>query len=285
MNQWRKSIASWHIGKTLYLSVPFTWLLPDALRMAKAHKGAVMAGGPAVDLRPDYLAGVTEMPGECPGGIRPLAFHNPLATFTSRGCVNSCGFCAVPKIEGELRELNDWPVRPVVCDNNLLATSRAHFDRVIDRLKVLPYVDFNQGLDARRFNPHHARRLAELRGVKIRFAFDHIGLETQVVGAIQLAQSHGLKDIGCYCLIGFNDTPEDAIYRLDKIREWGALPNPMRYQPLGALEKNSYLGRAWTEAEIARITRYYSRLNWLGHIPFAEYKRNPTLPLWTGGPQ
>ena len=37
MNQWRKDIASWKCGKTLYLSVPFTWLLPRAEQLAGAH--------------------------------------------------------------------------------------------------------------------------------------------------------------------------------------------------------------------------------------------------------
>jgi len=50
MNQWRKGIASWKVGKTLYLSVPFTWLMGEAESMAKAHKGKVVAGGPAVKL-------------------------------------------------------------------------------------------------------------------------------------------------------------------------------------------------------------------------------------------
>ena len=30
MNTWRKHIAEWTIGDTLYLSVPFTWLLDEA---------------------------------------------------------------------------------------------------------------------------------------------------------------------------------------------------------------------------------------------------------------
>ena len=134
----------------MYLSVPFTWLLPEARAAAVAYSGPVRVGsGPAVDLMPDYLADVAQVGGESP--IPPLAIHNPLATFTTRGCPNRCPFCAVPLIEGDLRELEDWPVRPIICDNNLLAASLKHFDKVIDRLKTLPWVDFNQGLEARRF--------------------------------------------------------------------------------------------------------------------------------------
>lgn len=212
----------------------------------------------------------------------PIAMHNPLATFTTRGCVNACPFCAVPRIEGELRELPDWPVRPVVCDNNLLAASRAHFDKVIDRLKAMPFVDFNQGLDARKFNAHHASRIGELKGVKVRFAFDHISMESKVADAIRLAKQHGLNDFGVYVLIGFQDNPDDAIYRLETVRSWGVRPNPMRYQPLNTLMKNSYIGPGWSDFELRRMVKYYSRLRWLEHIPYADF-RPEDMPLFDHG--
>jgi hypothetical protein len=226
---------------------------------------------------PDYLADVATVNQPCP--VEPLLFHNPLATFTTRGCPNHCGFCAVPKLEPGYRELPDFRPAPFVCDNNLLAASQAHFDRVIDRLKAMPFVDFNQGLEARLLKPHHARRLAELRQVKIRFAFDHISNETAVADAITLCRAHGLKDFGVYVLIGFRDTPDDAMYRLDKVREWGIRPNPMRFQPLDALTKNQYLAPGWTEKQIGRVVRYYSRLRWLEHIPFEDYGR-AEMPLF-----
>jgi len=283
MNQWRKDIASWRMGKSLYLSIPFTWLLPKARDLAKQHHGKVFAGGPAVDLMPEQISDVADIETPCP--VPPLWMHNPLATFTTRGCVNKCKFCAVPKIEGDLRELKEWPVRPVVCDNNLLAASRLHFDRVIDRLKAMPFVDFNQGLDARRFNRHHASRIAELKGVKVRFAFDHPKMESTVHDAIALARSEGLKHFAVYVLIGFRDTPDEARWKLDKCLEWGAEPNPMRYQPLNALNKNEYVGRGWTQKDLARYTRYYFRTSrGLGGIPFDEYKPNnqAELPLIAG---
>ncbi len=32
MNQWKKGIATWTVGKTLYISVPFTWLVDEAFK-------------------------------------------------------------------------------------------------------------------------------------------------------------------------------------------------------------------------------------------------------------
>ena len=260
MNQWHKGIAKWVVGDTLYLSVPFTWDLSKARQIASEwKKGEVLLGGPAL-----------MKPNGCPG-FEPILFHNPCATFTTRGCPNRCPFCAVPKLEGDFRELPDFRSAPVVCDNNLLAASRKHLERVVDRLRVYPFVDFNQGLDARRFTPAIADLLGHLK-CKVRFAFDHWGMESKVFDAIQLAKERTSNNIGVYCLIGFNDSPEDARAKLELLRSWKVKPNPMRYQPLDAIVKNEWVAEGWTERELRRMMRYYSRLNWLEHIPYEDFQ-------------
>ena len=50
---------------------------------------------------------------------------------------------------------------------------------MIDKLKPLSGIDFNQGLDARLLTEYHAERLAELDLKMVRLAWDHIGLESQ----------------------------------------------------------------------------------------------------------
>jgi len=268
MTQWRKGIASWKVGKTLYQSIPFTWLLPQAEAAAREHKGPVVAGGPAVKLMGAPWA---ETPQTVP--YDTLSFHNPLATFTTRGCPNRCEFCAVPKVEGDFRELTSWKPAPVICDNNLLAGTQGHFYSVMESLKQFPYADFNQGLEARRFKFFHADVLRSLKAVKIRFAFDHPQQETVVHDAIELCRRFGLNDLGVYCLIGWNDTPETARERMDLVRSWGIRPNAMRYQPLDVLVKNSYVSPAWTEAELLKTMHYYNHLRWYEHIPFDEFNR------------
>src|SRR3990172_7132536 len=193
MNRWKKEVVHWRVGNTLYLSTPFSWMLPHARGLALAHKGKgrVEIGGPAAIINRDKIdwAKVGE---SCPYDV--LSMHNPLATFTTRGCIRSCKFCAVPKIDGEFRELKAWKPNPVVCDNNFLAASNSHIRSAIDKLKEFPYTDFNQGLDARIFTRFHAEQLSRLRGVKFRFALDHSNTAGAVKNAIDLARSHGLKD-------------------------------------------------------------------------------------------
>ena len=269
---WSKKFIEWKEGKDVFLSVVFTWDLPKAYQRAEdlSSKGYhVHAGGPAVLLNPQYLADVAECNGK---DIPVLHRHNPNATFTSRGCIRRCPFCAVPKIEGELVELEDWPVRPIVCDNNLLACSRVHFDRVVDKLKPLSGIDFNQGLDARLLTKYHAERLSELKCIA-RLAWDDIAYESAFRRAYQLLRNAGFPKsrIRVYVLIGYNDTPEDALYRLSEIWKTKSFPNPMRYQPLDALKKNSFVGEAWTETELRRYMHYWSRLVWCGRVPFKDF--------------
>ena len=276
MKQWRKGIASWQCGKTLYLSVPFTWMLAEAEAMAEAHKGPVVAGGPAVSLMGAPWA---DTPDSCPFDV--LSMHNPCATFTTRGCPNRCGFCAVPKIEGDFRELGNWKPAPIVCDNNLLAASRKHFARVIDSLKPFPACDFNQGLDADLFTAWHAGQIAKLKRPMVRFALDSLKDERPVARAVETARAAGLRHFGVYVLIGFKDTPVDALYRLRAVQALKIRPNPMRYQPLDAATKNCYVDKNWTETELRRMTRYFSRLRWLEGVPYEEYQP-PRETLFAG---
>lgn len=269
---WSGGYAEWTDGDTAYISVVFSWKLDEAYQRAVwlSNMGyKVRAGGPAVTLNPQKISGVAEIGGT----VKALPYHNPDATFTSRGCVNKCPFCAVPKIEGDLVELDDWDIKPIVCDNNLLACSTKHFDDVIDKLKPLKGVDFNQGLDARLLTKHHAGRLTELNLYAARLAWDDTRIEKQFLTAFQTLTDAGIpvRKIRVYVLIGFNDTPEDALYRLQTVKKLGAWPNPMRYQPLDATHKNCYVGENWTERQLKDFARYWSRLRWFEHIPFEEY--------------
>ncbi len=266
MNQWRKGIAQWRVDSKLYLSVPFTWLVAEAEKIAREWKGEVVMGGPGL-MRPT----------ECEG-FEPILFHNPCATFTSRGCPNRCGFCAVPKLEGDFREIPNFRPAPVICDNNFTAATRKHQERVVEAVKHYPLIDFNQGLEARKFSPELADLLGNLK-CKVRFAFDSWGNETAVHDAIELCRKRTTKDVGVYCLIGFNDDPESAMARLELVRSWGIRPNPMRFQPLDATEKNAYVAPNWTEQELQNMMRYYSRLRYLENIPYEDYKAMPKEQL------
>jgi hypothetical protein len=247
-------------------------MLQEAYQRAAFYKAQgfhVRAGGPATSMNPGYLADVAEIGGP----VDAVIHHNPNATFTSRGCPRKCPFCVVPKMEGDLVELKDWVPRPVVCDNNFLACSKRHFDIAIDRLKPLEAVDFNQGLDARLFTAYHANRLAELDMYCVRLAWDNIKLETQFMRAYETLLEAGFipRKIRVYVLIGYKDAPEDALYRLETIKNLGAVPNPSRYQPLNTAYRNSYVAPGWTNNELVRMMRYFYNAWRVRRIPYSDF--------------
>lgn len=269
---WSKRFIEQQHNGIAKLSVVFTWDLPLAYQRAvwlRAEGQHVIAGGPAVALMPDYMTGVAEIGADWPAA---LWHHNPQATFTSRGCIRHCPFCAVWRTEGELRELDDWPIKPIVCDNNLLACSRAHFDRVVDRLKPVADVDFNQGLDARLLTQYHADRLAEL-DCMVRLAFDYVDDESALMTAFERLRRAGIpkKRIRVYVLVGYNDTPEDALYRLRAVAGLGVDPNPIRYNPLDAMVRDSFIGQNWTDKELTRFVRYWANLRYFRAVPFEDF--------------
>lgn len=271
--QWGSGLAEHLHDGHAYLSVVFSWQLQAAFERAcyLTQQGlTVHAGGPAVRIQPEFLrpvADVSDVP------FPALSRHNPHATVTSRGCIRRCRFCAVPLIEGDIRELSEWTPKPIICDNNLLACSAWHFERVIDALKGIRGVDFNQGLDARLLTPHHASRLAELQLHAVRLAWDHVADERAFFRAVGLLLAAGIpkRKVQAYVLIGFDDSPADALYRLRTVQGLGILPNPMRYQALTSTRRNEFVGAQWSHRELVRFMRYFSNLARTSKIPFEEF--------------
>jgi len=261
-NGWRQDPFRWIADGREHISVSFTWQLP-ALREELANQslyyGRPIVGGPAVRLLPQYLADVAEVSlADYPGGV--LHRMNPQATRTTVGCPNRCEFCGVHRLEGEFRELDDWPAARVICDSNLLAASMPHFERVVHRLRGIVGVDF-QGIDAGLLRVEHARLFAKL-DCSIRLAFDTAARESALLRAVARLRAAGLprKRMRVYVLIGWQDAPEEAAERLSLCYYGlGILPTPMRYVPLDSLSRH-WVGPGWTDEELTAMQRYWSNL-------------------------
>lgn len=262
---WPRGPKSWIVDRVLYVSIPFTWNLPQVfkrLRNADIEFDSAVVGGPAVVLMPDYFKELAYVKtgGGCIGAMQLV---NNRATKTTTGCPNKCGFCAVPKIEGYFRELEDWPDRPIICDNNLLAASIGHFDKIIDRLKKHDRPDFNQGLDARLLNIHHSKRLTELKRPIIRLALDNIKWTEDWLSAFGLLRCAGiaLRSICSYALIGFDSDPGEAWARCQWIESYGVKAFPQWFHELDAMKANQVTERqrllGWNDYERRRIMQWY----------------------------
>lgn len=188
---------------------------------------------------------------------------NPMATKTTTGCIRRCEFCAVPDIEGKLIELSDWPDLPIVMDNNLLAASSSHFDKVIDRLVKWGWADFNQGLDSRLLTEYHARRLSEIKKPTIRLALDSMDYEESWVNAFNALRNAGIAkgNIRSYALIGFDSDPGEARERCKFISSFGIKALPQWFHELDAMERNivtvDQKALGWTDSDRKGIMQYY----------------------------
>lgn len=271
-HEWVKKPIHWEDKKNHYISFVFSWDLWEWCQVAQPelNEKQIVVGGPAVLLNKEWIPEWVKI-GEPLEGI--LNRHYICATRTTIGCIRKCPFCAVPKIEGEFRELETWNNKTVLIDNNLLAASRKHFVRVIDSLKQLTWCDFSQGLDSRLLTKWHAERLAELKHPVIRLAWDHISYESAFFRACELLEKQGIpkRRITVYVLIGFRDTPEDALYRLNAVHQKGYMVFPMRFQPLNSKRRNEFVGENWTDSELTRYMKYWSSRRFFSGIPFSEF--------------
>jgi hypothetical protein len=231
--------------------------------------------GPAIeDLIPDYSI-LDQIKDQY---VYPV--HDAYFAYASRGCVRSCHFCGVPKLEGQQRDVNSITsiVRGIearhgtkkdltLMDNNIAAS--ANFKKIIaeirdlgftpgarltrpGRLPVQRRVDFNQGVDARILckDKMYLREMSRICLKPLRIAFDHIGLRKPYEIAIRYAHEHGLHDLSNYMLYNFHDSPSDLYQRmrlnidLNEALGIRIFSFPMRYQPTNQKDR-SHIGPNW----------------------------------------
>jgi hypothetical protein len=172
--------------------------------------------------------------------------QNAYLGYATRGCPNSCAFCAVRELEPTFQEYLPLkrqvqavdelygPKRDLVLlDNNVLASDQ--FERIIADIKTLGFergarftyasatgrpvsaqrrVDFNQGVDARLLTDAKMGRLSEIAIRPLRIAFDDIAQRHLYVSKVRLAARHGVRSLSNYILYNYHDHPDDFYDRL-----------------------------------------------------------------------
>ena len=206
--------------------------------------------------------------------------RNAYFGYASRGCIRSCAFCGVPKLEGFQRDMPPLanlingvdeahgPKRDLVLmDNNIVASAR--YKEIIAEIRDLGFqngarfsgeggkgesrrVDFNQGVDARILakSPMYLREMASICISPLRIAFDHLGVRKVYEESIRMAADNRITSLSNYMLYNFMDTPSDLYERMRinielneelGIRIWSF---PMRYLPVDQKDR-SHVGKHW----------------------------------------
>lgn len=169
-------------------------------------------------------------------------------TITTRGCPNNCIFCFVPTREGKIREL---PIVPgnIIQDNNLLAASKSHIDKVFQMLSKQKRIDFSGGLESSRVTDEIVDNLRGLSIYQIWLSYDYPGADKPLRKAVNKLKKYFKRDqLRCYVLIGYyEDTLKKAEMRLKRAWQIGTLPFAMRYRTPVSEWNGTYLfkDRTW----------------------------------------
>lgn len=303
-----KKIQSLHWHR-IYISSLFTWELPRTVKTIKYYYSSVSApddvivGGVGATLAPEYIrknasckviVGALDEHGLLEPNSPPISeiipdysilnsveydYQPKDAYFVkiTKGCIRSCKFCAVPKLEREFGRLNhvreqlrsvdnQYGERQnlIIMDNNILGIKgiesdiaeirRLGFERGAKRNRRERYVDFNQGLDARLIsrNPDLACRLGSicLSPVRLAFDFTNASMEKSYRDAVRLLADQGFRDFLTYMLYNFQDSPEDFYRRLFINAEMNEKLGikitgfPMRFIPMSDI-KRGFISKKW----------------------------------------
>ena len=275
LGQWSKGVVEWTEGDTAFLSVVFTWDLPEAYRRAQWYRAMgmrVRAGGPGVFASKGYLNDIAEVGGSIPDAV---ARHNPMATFASRGCPVGCWFCIVPAMEGRtFTELPDFPVRPVLCDNNLSALSPEYQQHIVDRyVKAgVPLLDANSGFEPRTFDEDVFARWRPINRGPWRFACDDMGDMPHVERVLTMLRHLPSKRKRVYVLIG-NEPKAECHYRINEVIRLGGEPHVQPVMKLNTLRKRPWVRHDWTAQDLSDVARWVN--GWVyKQRPFHEFKRS-----------
>ena len=128
-----------------------------------------------------------------------------------------------------------------------------------NKAKKARYLDFNQGVDARKISDENMEQLARLAIHPLRIAFDDIKLKDVYCKAVQTAHRHGINQISNHILFNYKDKPEDLYERLrvniELNEELGIqiFSFPMKYSPINETDR-TYIGANWCKKSVRAIS-------------------------------
>jgi len=126
--------------------------------------------------------------------------------------------------------------------------------------KLVRYIDFNQGIDARLINNENCTILAKLPIRPFRLAYDDVKKTNIFFKATKIAIKNKINIFSNYMLYNFEDKPVDLwkrlfnaiiLYNNDK-NKITAFSFPMKYAPINEKNRN-YIGKYWNRKYLSAI--------------------------------
>lgn len=242
LSRWHKlqgDTVSWYSGieyyDRVYMSKVFAFS-PDDGRVIQADE--IVKGGSGYKLFDQWLP--DEIEHTCPDySLYPR--YKEAYGFLTRGCINKCPFCIVPRKEGGIRkhadimEFLDGRKSAILMDNNVIASDWGLYqiDKIVSmRIKI----DFNQGVDCRLIakDKNIAKLLSRVRWIKyLRMAYDSSAITDEVTTAIAYLKEAGVPAYRLFFYMLVRDGQvEDAEKRALLLDSLGCIPFAMSYRDL-----------------------------------------------------
>ncbi len=154
-----------------------------------------------------------------------------------------------------------------ICNNDAWQKIQEHesilseiTEKYRSKIKMIRYVDFNQGIDARLLTVKNAKILSKIPISPFRLAFDNVDESDIFTSSMNIAINNGISDFSNYILYNWKDKPEDLwtrlhtaikIYNTPKVKI-KAFSFPMKYAPIDEKDR-SYIGEFWNKKYIGAV--------------------------------
>lgn len=210
--------------------------------------------------------------------------------YSTKGCPNKCSFCAVKTLEPTF--VPYIPIRPrveyirdnfgpknglIFLDNNIVHSNK--FPEIIEEIRSLGFgkdskfeyksngrtikkqcfVDYNQGVDARKITESSMKLMASIAIKPLRLAFDSIKDKDIYTEKMRLAIRCGVYDLSNYMLYNHEDQPRDLYERMyintrlkEEFSNIRIFSFPMRYSPVTKRDRK-HVGKYWIERQIKAV--------------------------------
>jgi len=136
----------------------------------------------------------------------------------------------------------------------------ATIEKYRSKIKMIRYVDFNQGIDARLINEQNIKILTTIPIRPFRLAYDSIDDTTIFNRATKLAIENNVRHFSNYILYNWEDQPEDLWMRLNNTvslydgngENINGFSFPMKYSPIDKKDR-SYIGQYWNRKYLSAV--------------------------------
>jgi hypothetical protein len=171
----------------------------------------------------------------------------------------------------------DFPVRPILCDNNLSGLPEKYQTFIIEKYRAhgVKLTDANSGFEPRTFLPdvyERWRPLINEGGGPWRFAFDDMKEAREVRAVMKMLKDEPQKRKRVYVLIG-NESFDDCMARITEVIASGCEPHVQPMVKLNAMSRTPVVRFDWSPQKLTDVARWANRWLWK-KMPFSEYSRS-----------